>query len=125
MIIRVFDKKEGLLISLLSLLQLLTAKVPGFRSMIWEIIRARSGYGENICDLEDQLDVSDGVHISIDDLISWLESGEYFVAAKLVSASNDLSFGVEDSTYLYMESEDDRLIEEVKAAYEETEVLCA
>lgn len=123
MIIRVFDKKDGLLISLLSLVELLIVKVPGARQMQWTITRARSGYGVSICDLEDRLEASSSIDISLGDLRSWLQRGEYFVSARLVSASEKISFGIEDSTYLYIETESDEMLNEVKIAYKETEVL--
>lgn len=123
MIIRVFDKRNGLLISLLSLMQLLAAKVPGFSSITWRVTRARSGHGINVCDLEDKLDENDSMDISMDDLIAWLETGEYFSSVRIVSASNDLSFGIEDSTYLYVDSGDRELIDAVTIAYERTQVV--
>jgi hypothetical protein len=122
MIVRIFDRKERLLISLLSLIQLLRVIVPAFMNINWKLTRARSGHGENVCRLEDQLDANKTVEISMEALVAWLTKGEYFSSVNLVSESNDLSFGAEDSTYLYVETENQELIEAVKSAYEKVQI---
>ncbi len=120
--LRIFDKtKDGLLISLLTLLELLETLISNFDSKQLEVIRARSGYGQNVCNLEDKLDNNERVWISIDELRSWLTRGEYFESARFRSTFDDLIFGVEDSTYLLVDSNDEDLIAKIaKNFYEKT-----
>jgi hypothetical protein len=121
--IRIFDKNDGLLLGLQTVLDLLESVIPDLNSKKWQVTRARSGYGKNVCDLENRLDFCERVPLSIDELKQWLEDGEHFDSIRIECSSESLAFGVEDSTYLFVDTLGADLIRKISENYRETQII--
>lgn len=125
MTLRIFDSQEGdskLLVSFLGFLQMLLGLRERICECEWIVCGSVNGYGENVCRLDDELlEGAEFIAVDIREVIVWLESGEYFYNARFVCASERLTIGIADSTYLFVDTDDVQFLDLVEKHYRKTQ----
>jgi hypothetical protein len=103
--VRIHDTRAGegnLLIPLSELVQRLEASFPSLRGSTWTILSAAAGYGEAVCQMEDELRESGPKDVSgmwLAELLA--EDKEYFDDVEIRVDELGITFGICDSTFLY------------------------
>ena len=87
----------------------------------WSVCKGVFGYGENICLLEDETDVGDTVTVDGDELFNLIRSEkEYFFNVCLLKHNSDIQFGLTDSAFYYVRSENEELLRRIRTFFKHT-----
>ncbi|GAA0178454.1 hypothetical protein SH2C18_15100 [Clostridium sediminicola] len=90
----------------------------------WEIVRGAYGYGEAICQIEDKLNNGERCFVSDNEIFPLLlEDEQYFYHVTMMKVGSDISIGVFDSTFLFIKSDDERLICEIMNHFKNIQLL--
>ena len=124
--LKIFDKvkNKGYLISLGQVIHRLEQIDTSLIDSEWEIENGAYGYGKLICSIEDDLKDGKKHLIEGEKILSVLKSEqEYFYHACIKKEGADFEMGIVDSTYLFVRSNDDKLIAELRKFFKETIII--
>lgn len=118
--LRIYDKvnSENFIISLGELIKSIEKIEPNILEGKWEIAKGAYGYGELICSIEDEL--SSGKQYQTDGsyIFPIIKSKEqYFYHVSMKKIDSDIELGVFDSTYLFFRSNNEELLKEIQAFF--------
>ena len=87
----------------------------------WSVYKGVFGYGESICLLEDETSAGDIVTVDGDELFNLIRSEkEWFFNVCLHKHNSDIQFGLTDSTFYYVRSENEDLLTRIKTFFKNT-----
>lgn len=122
--LRIFDTvpETGNLVPIERLIAPLRTVVPGIVDADWLLARAVAGWGETVCQIEDDVAEHGRVRVAGPSLLPVLELGEeYFDTIDIEVCSCDVRFGVVDSTYLFVRGSNE-LIDALASLYDNVQV---
>jgi len=124
--LRIYDKvkNENYLIGFVEIIERLEQIVVNILEGKWEIATGAYGYGELICSIEDELKC--GKQYLIDGAVIFpiLKSGEqYFFHVCLKKIGSDLEIGVFDSTNIFLRTNNEELINQIKSFFRDIKIL--
>jgi hypothetical protein len=124
--LRIFDRRADgsrLLVPLSDFLRIIEGLRDSGFSGQWKVLPGSHGYGEYLCNIEDQIQQKGYVVVRGEDLFPILMDGfQYFYTGRIQSCEEDLELGIEDSTYLYLKGDPD-LLRVVASRYSKTTLL--
>jgi hypothetical protein len=124
--LKIFDKRKNIkaIIGLNKLLEVINNINADILCGKWKIYKGSSGYGEDICKLEDSLEDTEFVEVEGNVFFKILLKGEqYFYHLEMEKSLGNIGIGIFDSTFLYIKSNDLRFIEAIKSNFIETEIV--
>jgi hypothetical protein len=124
--LRIFDKSknENLIIPIRNLIKIMESIIPNIFNALWSINKCAYGYGERVCSIEDELNYCNEIEINGEDIFPILKSGEeYFYNVCLNQADADIQFGVFDSTFLFIRSNNIFLLKKVQSSFNNTRII--
>lgn len=124
--INIYDKVKGenYIISLGELIKRLEQIDASLMNGQWKIENGAYGYGDFICSIEESLKDGDSYLIDGKKIFSVLKSEEeYFYHVIMKRVDLDFEIGLFDSTYIFVRSNDDKLIEQIRKLFNEVKVI--
>lgn len=113
--LRIFDSgQDGRLVPLDVFLAVLRAACSRLEAAPWRV-RGAYGYGSAVCAIEDRLAANEEVVLSASTVQALLgRRNEYFFHVTFTCTEPPVEFGLRDSTYLFLRSDDPRLLTAVR-----------
>jgi hypothetical protein len=124
--LRIFDKVDdkNCILELGNLIKAVNSIDDAILLGEWEIVQGAYGYGEAICQIEDKL--NNGVICFVRDKEIFpllLEGEQYFYHVTMRKVGSSVSLGEFDSTFLFIKSDDEKLIREIMNHFENVQLL--
>ncbi len=124
--LKIFDKVEGegYIVGLGELIKRVELFDSNLLDGKWEIIKGAYGYGELICSIEDELKKGRQYIIDGKNIFSVLKSEkEYFYHACMKKIDSEVEIGIFDSTNLFIRSNSEELLNQVKNYFKDAKIV--
>jgi len=124
--LKIYDKvkSENFIISFGELIKGIEKIEPNILEGKWEIAKGAYGYGELICSIEDELNSGKQYHTDGSYIFPIIKSQEqFFYHVSMKKIGSDIELGVFDSTYLFLRSNNEEFLKEIKTFFNDVKVL--
>lgn len=124
--LRIFDKvaSGNNIVSLAKLIKCLSCLNNRLLEGQWEVSKGSYGYGEKICQFEDELNLGKQCMVEGKDIFPIIEEDkQYFFNATLRKKDADFEIGIFDSTFLFLRSTDEKLLNQIGNYFQKTQLV--
>jgi len=124
--LRIFDKvaSGNNVVSLAELVKYISYLNDGLLEGQWEVSEGSYGYGERICQFEDELDMGKQCIVEGKDIFPLIvEDKQYFFHGTLRKRDADFEIGIFDSTFLFLRSTDEKLLNQIGSYFQKTQLV--